>query len=133
LVWGTSFLNTGSQQRNVISIEKWVRKTEIIKNVHDAIAFCMINGDRLCGLVDTVPGYTTEMYCVSCEVRTDFICYVEESRPPLWSSGQNYWLEIQRSGFDSPRHHIIWKVPKLKNWSPRANHTDRATDACWRS
>jgi hypothetical protein len=39
-----------------------------------------------------VPGYTTEMYCDSCEVRTEFICYVEESRPPLWSSGQSYWL-----------------------------------------
>jgi hypothetical protein len=47
--------------------------------------------DRLCGLVVRVPGYTTEMYCVSCEVRTEFIyiCYVEESRPPLWSSGQS--------------------------------------------
>jgi hypothetical protein len=22
--------------------------------------------------------------------------------PPLWSSGQRYWLQIQRSGFDSP-------------------------------
>jgi hypothetical protein len=35
-----------------------------------------------------VPGYITEMYCVSCEVRTEFICYVEEGRPSLWSSGQ---------------------------------------------
>jgi hypothetical protein len=26
-----------------------------------------------CGLVVRVPGYTTEMYCVSCEVRTEFI------------------------------------------------------------
>jgi hypothetical protein len=25
------------------------------------------------GLVVRVPGYTTEMYCVSCEVRTEFI------------------------------------------------------------
>jgi hypothetical protein len=33
------------------------------------------------------------MYCVSCEVRTEFICYVEESRPPLWSSGQSPWLQ----------------------------------------
>jgi hypothetical protein len=35
--------------------------------------------DRLCGLVVRVPGYRTEMYCVSCEVRTKFIyvaCYV---------------------------------------------------------
>jgi hypothetical protein len=28
---------------------------------------------RLCGLVVRVPGYTSEMYCVSCEVRTEFI------------------------------------------------------------
>jgi hypothetical protein len=30
-------------------------------------------GDRLCGLVVRVPGYTTELYCDSCEVRTEFI------------------------------------------------------------
>jgi hypothetical protein len=29
--------------------------------------------DRLCGLVVRVPGYTTEMYCESREVRTEFI------------------------------------------------------------
>jgi hypothetical protein len=29
--------------------------------------------DRLCGLVVRVPGYIKEMYCVSCEVRTEFI------------------------------------------------------------
>jgi hypothetical protein len=34
--------------------------------------------DRLCSLVVKVPGYTTEKYCASCEVRTEFICYVEE-------------------------------------------------------
>jgi hypothetical protein len=32
-----------------------------------------IVGDRLCGLVVRVPGYTTELYCASCEVRTEFI------------------------------------------------------------
>jgi hypothetical protein len=32
-----------------------------------------LNDDRLCGLVVRVPGYITEMYCVSCEVRTEFI------------------------------------------------------------
>jgi hypothetical protein len=25
------------------------------------------------------------------------LCYVAESRPPLWSSGQSSWLQIQRS------------------------------------
>jgi hypothetical protein len=29
--------------------------------------------DRLCGLVVRVLGYRTEMYCASCEVRTEFI------------------------------------------------------------
>jgi hypothetical protein len=29
--------------------------------------------DRICALVVRVPGYTTEMYCDSCEVRTEFI------------------------------------------------------------
>jgi hypothetical protein len=33
------------------------------------------------------------MYRVSCEVRTEFIFVtVEESTPPLWSSGQSSWL-----------------------------------------
>jgi hypothetical protein len=37
----------------------------------------------------------------------NLLCYVEESRPPLWSSGQISWLQIQRSGFDFP-HYQIW-------------------------
>jgi hypothetical protein len=32
-----------------------------------------VYSDRLCGLVVRVPGYTTEMYRASCEVRTEFI------------------------------------------------------------
>jgi hypothetical protein len=30
----------------------------------------------LCGVVVRVPDYRTEMYCVSCEVRTEFIYVV---------------------------------------------------------
>jgi hypothetical protein len=30
-------------------------------------------GDRLCGLVVRVPGCRMEIYCVSCEVQTEFI------------------------------------------------------------
>jgi hypothetical protein len=33
----------------------------------------MKHNDRLCGLVRRVPGYTKEIYCASCEVRTEFI------------------------------------------------------------
>jgi hypothetical protein len=29
--------------------------------------------DRLCGLVVRFPGYRMDMYCASCEVRTEFI------------------------------------------------------------
>jgi hypothetical protein len=35
-----------------------------------------VNGEfkcLTCGLVVRVPGYRTEMYCVSCEVRNEFI------------------------------------------------------------
>jgi hypothetical protein len=38
------------------------------------------------------------------------MCYVEESRLPLWSSGQSSWLQIQRPGFDSRRYQIFGKV-----------------------
>jgi hypothetical protein len=37
------------------------------------ISKLLVNLDRLCGLVVRVPGCTMEMYCVSCEVRTEFI------------------------------------------------------------
>jgi hypothetical protein len=38
--------------------------------------------------------------------------YVE---PPLWSSGQSSWLQIQRSpGFDSRRYQIFWEVVVLE-------------------
>jgi hypothetical protein len=53
-------------------------------------------------------------YCVSCEVRTEFICYAEESRPPLWSSGQSSWLQIQRSGLDFRRYQIFSEVVGLE-------------------
>jgi hypothetical protein len=32
------------------------------------------------------------------------------SRPPLWSSGQSFWLLIQTLGFDSRRYQIFWEV-----------------------
>jgi hypothetical protein len=83
--------------------------------------------DRLCGLVVRVPGYRTEMYCVSCDVRTEFIYYVEQSKPPLWSSGQSSWVQIRRPWFDS-RHYQKKKCsgfgtgstqPRLLSTKPR--------------
>jgi hypothetical protein len=34
--------------------------------------------------------------------------------PPLWSSGQISWLQIQRSGFDSRLYKIFWEVVGLE-------------------
>jgi hypothetical protein len=34
--------------------------------------------------------------------------------PPLWSSGQSSWLQIQRSEFDSQRYHILREVVGLE-------------------
>jgi hypothetical protein len=42
------------------------------------------------------------------------LCYIEESRPPLWSSRQSSWLQIQRSGFDSRRYQIFCEVVDLE-------------------
>jgi hypothetical protein len=43
-----------------------------------------------------------------------YICYVEESRPPLWPSGQSSWLQIQSSGFDFRRYEIFWELVGLE-------------------
>jgi hypothetical protein len=36
------------------------------------------------------------------------------SWPPLWSSGQSYWLQIRRPGFDSRQYQIFWEKKKKK-------------------
>jgi hypothetical protein len=49
--------------------------------------------ERLCGLVARVPGFRTETYCFLWGTNWIYISYVEESRAPLWSSGQSSWLQ----------------------------------------
>jgi hypothetical protein len=44
----------------------------------------------------------------------NYIFYVEDSRPPPWSSGQSSWLLIQRSRFDSRRYQIFCEVVGLE-------------------
>jgi hypothetical protein len=34
--------------------------------------------------------------------------------PPPRSSGQSSWLQIRRSGFDSPRYQIFWEIVDLE-------------------
>jgi hypothetical protein len=40
-------------------------------------------------------------------------CYLTEW-PPLWPSGQSFWLQIQASRFDSKRYQIFWEVVGLE-------------------
>jgi hypothetical protein len=54
------------------------------------------------------------MYCFLWGTNWIYVCYVEESRPALWSSGQSSWLQIQRSGFCSRRYHIFWEAVCLE-------------------
>jgi hypothetical protein len=70
--------------------------------------------DRLCGLVVTVPDYISDVLCFLWGTNWIYICYVEESRPPLWSSGNCSWLQIQRSWFDSWSYQIFWEVVGLE-------------------
>jgi hypothetical protein len=35
-------------------------------------------------------------------------------RPPVWSSGQSFWLQIQRSGFYSRRYQTFWEIVGLE-------------------
>jgi hypothetical protein len=39
--------------------------------------------------------------------------FLKARRPPLWSNGQSFWLQIQRHGFDS-RHYQDKKVVGLE-------------------
>jgi hypothetical protein len=43
-----------------------------------------------------------------------FIHWYTQSWPPLWSSSQSSWLQIQRSGFDSRHYQIFWVVVGLE-------------------
>jgi hypothetical protein len=38
----------------------------------------------------------------------------QHSEPPLLSSGQSFWLQIQRSGIDSQRYQTFWEVVGLE-------------------
>jgi hypothetical protein len=51
----------------------YVHNNKTVLIIQISISWNVIGRFRLCGLVVRVPGYTTEMYCDSCEVRTEFI------------------------------------------------------------
>jgi hypothetical protein len=42
------------------------------------------------------------------------VIVILDMRPLLWSSGQSFRLQIQRSEFDSQLYYIIWEVVGLE-------------------
>jgi hypothetical protein len=80
----------------------------------DLILTCRIFCDNhLYGLVVRVPGYWTEMYCVSCEVQTNLymLCRVDRlcglvARVPVYISGG--------PGSDFRGYQIFWEVVSLE-------------------
>jgi hypothetical protein len=58
--------------------------------------------------------YWKEMYCFLWGTNWIYICYVEENRPPLWSTHQSSWLQIQMPEFDSRRYQIFWEAVSLE-------------------
>jgi hypothetical protein len=59
---------------------------------------------------------STDLLTVTADETQCFSFWREVSfwRPPLWSSGQGSWLQIQRFGFDSQRWKIFCEVAGLE-------------------
>jgi hypothetical protein len=68
--------------------------------------------DRLCGQSSWLQNWY--VLCFLWGTNWIHIGYVEESRPPLWSSGRSSWLQILRYGFDSLRYKIFWEAVGLE-------------------
>jgi hypothetical protein len=54
---------------------------------------------------------------IQCLSRNNVFCF-NFTWPPLWSSGQSSWLQIQRSVFDFRRYQIFWEVVGLERGPP---------------
>jgi hypothetical protein len=52
--------------------------------------------------------------CCKYQVIVYVILSLVKKRPPLWSSGQNSWLQIKRARFDSRRYQIFLEVVGLE-------------------
>jgi hypothetical protein len=50
--------------------------------------------------------------------QTEYAKLILSQRPPLYSSGQSSWLQIQKSAFDSRRNQIFWEVVGLERGPP---------------
>jgi hypothetical protein len=63
-------------------------------------------------------GVNREVACFQWDTNWIFKYYLERNDPPLWSSGQSSWLQIQRFGFDYLGYQIFWEVVGLERGPP---------------
>jgi hypothetical protein len=108
-LWDVNDVNVGSSctrykifTMNVIMwafpVVLYLSSSAVLKRLWDILLILDIKDcDRLCGLVVRVPGCRAEMYCVSCEVRTEFI-YVKWKKVDrlcgLVVRVSGYWTEM---------------------------------------
>jgi hypothetical protein len=64
------------------------------------VSYC----DLLCGLVVRIPDCRTEKYCVSCEVRTEFISVMLKKVDRL------YGLVVRVPGYRTEMYCVSWEV-----------------------
>jgi hypothetical protein len=86
------------------------RVTEVIPSVQKCIRYRSISGWKLKLQINiSIP--VQVFFSVICKCTLTVRWY---GSPPLWSSCQSSWLQIQGSGFDSRRNQIFLKVVGLK-------------------
>jgi hypothetical protein len=67
--------------------------------LNDSVFLC---DERRCVLV--LRGLSSKItYILQVQIMNEY----NNSRPPLWSSGQSSWIQIRRPGFDSRHCHVI--------------------------
>jgi hypothetical protein len=67
------------------------------------------SGDEVMSLNEPTALYSPRKFLVLISARNRV-----DLRPPLWSSGQSSWLQIQSSRFDSRRYHLFREVVGLE-------------------
>jgi hypothetical protein len=93
---------------------KWVAPLASYLKLDSFLAyFFLLKIKATCSSAISVDIRGTTYYCI---INSSFLAITNpmpmntKNRPPLWSSRQSSWLQIQRSRFDSWRYQVFWIV-----------------------
>jgi hypothetical protein len=84
-----------------------------LRTAWDGQTLCMSGSHSKSDLFHNL--WRVRLICIQLEKQI-MVCYLIYC-PPLWSSGQSSFLQIQRSGFGSRRYQIFWEVVGLERGS----------------